>query len=92
MATSVNRVAVPGSANTVFTLAAAKDRVAVAIYNDTAGDLFVKIGAGASTTSFTAKLVPGAFYEVDAAYYVDDPITAVCSVIAGAVQVTEVTS
>jgi hypothetical protein len=92
MATTVNRVAVPAVANTVFTLAARKDRVALWIYNDTAGDLSVKVGAGASTTDFTVKLVAGAFYETDQAYDIDDAVTAVCSVIAGAVQVTEVTS
>jgi hypothetical protein len=92
MATTVNRVPVPGVANTAFTLAARKDRVALWIHNDTAGDLFVKVGAGASATDFTVRLVAGAFYELDQAYYVDDAVTAACSVIAGSVQVTEVTS
>jgi hypothetical protein len=92
MATTVNRVAVPGVANTAFTLAARKDRVALWIHNDTAGDLSVKVGTGASATDFTVRLVAGAFYELDQAYYVDDAITAVCTVIAGGVQVTEVTS
>jgi hypothetical protein len=92
MATTVNRVGVPGVANTAFTLAPRKDRVALWIHNDTGGDLFVKVGAGASTTDFTVKLTAGAFYELDAAYHIDDAITAVCSVIAGGVQVTEVTS
>jgi hypothetical protein len=92
MATTVNRVAVPGVANTAFTLAARKDRVALSVHNDTAGDLFVKVGVNASPTDFSVKLVAGAFYELDQAYYIDDAVTAACSVIAGGVQVTEVTS
>lgn len=92
MATAVTRVAVPVTANTAFDLASAKDRSAIWIYNDTGGDLFVKVGAGPSTTSFTVKLGAGGYHELDASYFIDDPITAVCSVITGAVQVTEVTS
>jgi hypothetical protein len=92
MATTVSRVAVPGVANTAFTLSAGGQRMALWVYNDTAGDLSLKAGGNASATDFTVKLVAGAFLELAEAYWINDAITAVCSVTAGAVQVTEVTS
>lgn len=90
MPASVDRVPVPATANTPFRLASSKVRSALSVYNDTAGDMHVKVGPTPSTTSFTVKLVPGAFYELPAPYHTPDEITAVCSVIAGAAQVTEV--
>ncbi len=86
---TVARVAVPGTANTSFTLAADRDRRGLAIYNDTAGDLFVKLGPAASPTSFTVKLVAGAFFELPEAYWENSIVTGACSVTTGGVCVTE---
>jgi hypothetical protein len=92
VASTVSRVVVPGVAGTAFDLAPARERRALAVYNDTGGDLFVKVGVNASPTDFSVKLVAGAFYELPEAYWTHDAITAASSVVAGAVQVTEVTS
>lgn len=90
MAASVSRVAVPGVANTAFTLAPARDRRGLFVFNDTGGDLFVKLGTGASNVSFTVKVIAGGFYELPAPYFIGELVSAACSVVAGAVQVTEV--
>jgi hypothetical protein len=39
-------------------------RMGAAVYNDSTAVLYLKLGTGASTTSFTARLVPNAYYEV----------------------------
>lgn len=45
-------------------LALNASRRGATIYNNTGADLFVKLGTAASQTSFTTKLVAGAYYEV----------------------------
>lgn len=57
------------SSATVVTLAAAGTRVGIAIYNDAIYTLYIKLGAGASSTSFSVKLAPQQFYEMPAPAY-----------------------
>lgn len=61
-ASSTSNVTATGSATTL--LAANSNRKGATIYNDSNKNLYVKLGSGASTTSFTVKMVKGAYYEV----------------------------
>lgn len=57
--TSVN------ATTTVGTLAAANTaRHMLSLYNNGAADVYVKLGTGASASSFTTKLVAGAYWEL----------------------------
>lgn len=49
-------------------LSANTNRIGAIIYNEGAAALFVKLGASASTTSYTVKLASGAFYVVPEVY------------------------
>lgn len=60
--TSVTSVA--SSATNVTLLAANVNRTGASIFNDSTQNLFVKLGATASATSFTVRLVPNAYYEL----------------------------
>lgn len=59
---------VAASTSSVTLLAANANRLGASIYNDSNKDLFLKLGATASTTSFTVKVRKGAFYEVAFGY------------------------
>jgi hypothetical protein len=45
-------------------LAANSGRITAAIYNDSTATLYLKLGTGASTTSFTAKVLANGYYEL----------------------------
>jgi len=49
-------------------LAANASRVGATIYNDSTANCYLKLGTGASTTSFTAKMGSGSYYEVPFGY------------------------
>jgi hypothetical protein len=55
---------VAGSASSVTLLAANTSRIIATIFNDSAAILYVKFGTTASTSSFTVRMVPNAYYEV----------------------------
>lgn len=55
---------VAGSAASVTLLAANTARISATIFNDSTSILYVKFGTTASTSSFTVRLVPNAYYEV----------------------------
>lgn len=59
---------VGSSATTVTLLASNSDRVGATIYNDSTVALYVKLGAAASTTSFTIKMAADGYYEVPFGY------------------------
>lgn len=59
---------VAGSASSVTLLAANPSRLGAAIFNDSTADLYVKLGATASATSFTIKLDQDGYYEVPFQY------------------------
>lgn len=59
---------VADSATSVSLLAANTARVGATVYNDSTEALYLKLGATASLTDFTVKLVAGAYYEAPYGY------------------------
>lgn len=59
---------VADTATSTTLLAANAGRRGASIYNDSASDLYVKLGTTASTTSFTVKLAQDDYFEVPAFY------------------------
>lgn len=59
---------VSGSASSVTVLALNAQRRGATIYNDSTAILYLKLGATASTTSFTVKMQPDSYYEVPFGY------------------------
>ena len=59
---------VAGSATNVTLLASNANRLGATIYNDSTAVLYLKLGATASTTSFTQKMQPDGYYEVPFGY------------------------
>jgi len=54
---------ITGSASNVTLQASNANRRGLAVWNDSTAILYVKLGTTASTTSFSAKLAAGAYYE-----------------------------
>jgi hypothetical protein len=80
---------VNASASSVTLLAANTARLGATIVNDSTVTLYVKFGATASTTSYTVKLLAGAYYEVPFGYYgIIDGISASAT---GVIRITEIT-
>lgn len=48
--------------------AANNNRLALAVYNNSTLDLYLKLGSGASSTSFTLIIAPNGYYEVPGHY------------------------
>ena len=81
---------VAGSLANVTLLAANTARLGATIYNDSNARLFVKLGAVASTTSFTVRLNSQDYYEVPFNYVgIIDGIWT--PVVSGAARITELT-
>lgn len=59
---------VADSATNVTLLAANAKRTGATIFNDSTATLYVKLGATATTTSYTTKVVTGALYELPFGY------------------------
>lgn len=80
---------VNASDSSVTLLAANTARLGATIVNDSTVTLYVKFGATASTTSYTVKLLAGAYYEVPFGYYgIIDGISASAT---GVIRITEIT-
>lgn len=79
---------VSGSASNVTLLAANASRKMTMIYNDSTSDLYVKLGATASTSSFTVKLVANAYYELPLPVYTGI-IDGIWTVAVGSARMTE---
>lgn len=62
------QTSVPASASNVTVLAANSARMGASITNDSTALLYLKLGATASTTSYTVKMAAGAMYEVPFGY------------------------
>lgn len=62
-------------------------RLGATIYNDSTKILFVKLGAGASDTSFSAKLGVGGYFEVPFGYA--GIVTGIWSTANGFARITE---
>ncbi len=81
---------VASSASNVTILALNAQRRGATICNDSTAVLYLKLGATASTTSFTVKMLADAYYEVPAQYTgIIDGIWASAN---GSARVTEITS
>ena len=66
--TTAGVTSVNSSASSVMLLSANVGRQGAGIFNDSTAALYVKLGATASTTSFTAKIAAGAYFEVPYGY------------------------
>lgn len=81
---------VADSASSVTILAANTSRRGATIYNDSTEILYLKLGATATTTDFTVKMVSDAYYEVPFGYVgIIDGIWAANA--GGSARVTELT-
>ncbi|MCA1572426.1 MAG: hypothetical protein LC798_19420 [Chloroflexi bacterium] len=68
-AATPTQTSVAASVTNVTVLASNANRLGVTVFNDSAtGVLFLKLGATASTTSFTVKMAVGSYYEVPFGY------------------------
>lgn len=85
---SLNNVAATTSSTTL--LAANAARLGATIYNDSTDSLYVKLGATASTSSFTALLSANSYYEIPFGYV--GRIDGIWDGTDGAARVTELTS
>jgi hypothetical protein len=74
---------------TVTLLAANAIRITASVYNDSASALYIKSGAGASTSSFSVKVLPGGYFEVPSGYR--GVLTAVWDTATGNARITEYT-
>jgi hypothetical protein len=81
---------VASSASNVTLLASNAARLGATVFNDSNQNLFLKLGATSSLTSFTARLTPNAYYEVPGGY--TGIITGIWAVANGSAHVTELTA
>lgn len=81
---------VSASATSVALFAANTSAVARSVVNDSAADLYLKFGATASATSYTAKLGPGAYYEFPAPLY-NGVVHGIWTSATGSARTTELT-
>lgn len=63
------------------------NRLMASFYNNSTGNLFVKLGLTATTASFTVKMLPFDYYEIPLAY--TGSITGIASTSQGNAQITE---
>lgn len=85
---SVSNVA---SSATVVTLAAANEtRTQLTIFNDSTAAMFVKLGSGASATSYSIKMGAGSYFELAGGSTVyTGVVTCLWDAVNGAARVTE---
>lgn len=84
------RVSSVASSTTSTKLADARyNRSGLSIFNDSTAILYVKFGEAASSTSFTVKLIAGAFYEAPFPCYQGD-VFGIWDAANGYARVTEV--
>ena len=81
---------VSASASNVTLKASNTGRYGLSIYNDSTANLFVKLGATASATSFTQRVAGGGAYEVPFGY--TGIVDGIWESATGAARVTEVTA
>jgi hypothetical protein len=61
--------AVPGAAADTTLKAANSNRIGMTLFNDSTAVAYVKFGTGASSSSYTFQMGPGAYYEMPAPIY-----------------------
>jgi hypothetical protein len=82
---------VASSATNVTLLAANTNRKGAIIFNDSTANLFLKFGATASTSSFTAKLAAGASFTIGADILYAGIIEGIWDAANGNARITELT-
>jgi hypothetical protein len=87
--TTPAQTSVAGSATSVSLLASNANRKGATFSNDSTATLYLKLGATASTTSYTLKMTTDAYYEVPFGY--TGAIDGIWSAAAGNVRITELT-
>lgn len=81
---------VASSATTVSLLGSQATRKGASFFNDSTANLFLKLGATASLTSFTVKIFPGELYELPVPSFTG-AIDGIWDAANGAVRITELT-
>lgn len=82
---------VAGSLSSVTVLSSNANRLGAYVWNDSAVALYLKLGATASTSSFTVYMLPGAFYELPHPCYTG-VIDGIWVSATGFARVTEITA
>jgi hypothetical protein len=85
-----NVTSVPASVSSVTLLDSNIARKGAIFYNNSSASLYLKLGAVASTSSFTTKLGPGGYYQVPSPVYTG-VIDGIWDAANGSVLVTEIT-
>lgn len=81
---------VAASASSVTVLALNANRKGATVYNDSTVVCYLKLGSAASSTSFTVKMQPEAYYEIPFSY--TGILTGIWASATGSARVTEVTA
>jgi len=81
---------VAASTSTQTLLAAATTRLGATVVNESSANLYLLYGSGASTTAYTVKLTPGAFFSLDTPIYTGI-ITGVWDAATGNARITQFT-
>lgn len=81
---------VSGSASSVTVLASNTARLGASVFNDSTSAVYLKYGASASTSSFSAKLDPGGYFECP--FHYTGLIAGIWDSATGAARVTELTA
>jgi len=90
-AATSNVASVSASATSTTCLASNANRLNATVYNDSSADLYLKLGATASTSSFTLKIAGGGYYELPVGNIYTGVIDCIWSSATGAARVTEMT-
>lgn len=88
--TTTASTSVAASATSVTVLASNTGRIGATIYNDSTATLYLKLGATASSTSYSVKMLADDYYEVP--YFYTGVIDGIWTSATGSARVTEVSS
>jgi hypothetical protein len=79
---------ITAAASDTSLLAASASRIGVTLFNDSTATAYVKYGTGASSTSYTVQMGPGAYWEMPAPIYTG-ALNALWSAVNGAMRITD---
>jgi hypothetical protein len=82
---------VSSSASSVTILAANTSRLGATVFNDSTEVLYLKFGSTASSSSFTVKMLAGAYYEMPTPHVYVGVISGIWASANGSARVTELT-
>ena len=89
-ASTPTTASVSASASVQTLLASNSNRYGATVYNDSSATLYLKLGSGASTSSFTLLMAANSYYEVP--FHYSGIITGLWSSATGAARITELTA